>query len=152
MPKEYGTAAPDANPELANQFLLEIDRIAVMAFEKVIIGASEFDVGINRTGIDPATLRTFSGLMKNTTIEIEKHLKVGGVADVKQFIDWHRQGSKERKSGAIALTGRSGEEIMRWNFTNAWVSKTDQLEFDASQETEPVTFKFTLSVSEIVLA
>jgi len=40
---------------------------------------------------------------------------------------------------------------MRWNFVNAWVSKRDQLELDASNETEPVVFKFTLSVSEVVL-
>jgi len=148
----YGKAAPDANYELAGKFLLEIDGIAIMAFEKIKIGDSEWGLGEGRTGADPLTKTTFSGLKKPNIITIEKSVRVGGVDDVKEILEWHLSGSKDRRDGSIVTLDRDGQEIYRENFKNAWVSKVTHPERDASSDDAQLTYTFELSVSEVVPA
>jgi len=151
MATNYGAASADANTELNSKFLLEIDNISVMAFEKITIGDSEWGLITNRTGADGLTKQTASGLKKETTLSIEKHLRVGGAADVNEIIQWHQLGSTSKKSGAIALLDRDGNEVMRLNFKEAWVSKVGFPELDAASEDSNSVFTFDLSVPEFVV-
>jgi len=151
MAKEYGKAAPDANYETNAKFLLEIEGIAIMAFEKITMGDSEWGVIEGRTGIDELVKGTSSGLKKPMVITVEKHLRVGGADDVKEIIDWHNAGSKDRKSGAVAHLDRDGAETIRFNFKNAWIPKITPFELDASQDSNPTVFVFDLSIPEITL-
>ena len=147
----YGAALPDANTELNSKFLLEIDNIAIMAFEKLTFGDSEWGLITNRTGADDLTKQTASGLKKETTLTIEKHLRVGGAADVNELVQWHQLGSKNKKSGSVVMMDRDGNETLRINFKGAWVSKVGFPELDASQEDQNSVWTFDLSIPEFIV-
>lgn len=142
----------DANYQPNAKYLVEIDGIALMACEKVTFGDSEWGIIEGRTGADPLHKITSSGIKTATTITLEKHLREGGVDEVREMINWHASGSKERKSGAIVLQDRDGLELMRFEFTNGWVSKFTSPEMDATQDNSPMLFTFELSVGEYRLA
>lgn len=148
----YGSAAPDANLELANKFVVEIDGIALAAFEKVKLPDLEWAVGETRTGIDALKKQTYSGLQKPGVISLEKALRVGGVADIKKLLEWARGGSTDRRSGSIFLTDRDGQEVLRFNFKNGWASKAAVPEMDASADSPAATFTFEISVPEWTVA
>jgi len=144
----YGSAKPDANPELANCFVLELDRIKIAAFEKCKIGDKEWSVGQTRTGLDALELQTFSGLQKPTTIRFEKTLRAGGFSDLKQLVDWWNNGSKDRRGGSVTLLDRDGQDVWTIVFENAWVSKCEVPELDARGENPEATFVFEISISK----
>ena len=59
-----------------------------------------------------------------------------GMTDDTELYDWHRQtvqGNLERKNGSIILLNRLGEEVARWNFVRAWITKYDAPDMNASQ-------------------
>lgn len=144
----YGQAAPDANVELKSLFRIEIDNIGIMAFEKCSIGPSEWTVMENRTGIDPLMKTRHSNLQKPIDVTITKSERTGGAEDVNEMITWHQAGSTDRRSGAIVMLDRDGEEIRRFNFRNAWVSKYTPSEMDASNETDAASHEFVIAVGE----
>lgn len=145
---KYGSAAPDANPELANCFVLELDRIKVAAFEKCKIGDKEWSVGQTRTGLDSLELQTFSGLQKPTTIRFEKTLRVGGFADLKPLVDWANNASKDRRGGSVTLLDRDKQDVWTVVFENGWVSKCEVPELDARGDNPEATFVFEISISK----
>ena len=144
----YGSAKPDANPELVNGFILEIDNIKVAAFEKCKIGAREWNVGQTRTGLDPLEMQTFSGTQKPTTIHFEKTLRVGGVSDLKALIDWSANGSKDRRGGSVTFLNRNKEVVWTIVFENAWVTLCDIPELDAMADNQAAVFPFDISISK----
>jgi len=145
----YGQAAADANLELKSKFRLEVDNISLMAFEGLKFGESTWGEIKSRTGVDGLTQETMSGLKQTTTIEITKKLRVGGAGDIAEILNWHTQGSKDRRGGSIIILDRDDNEVMRFNFKNAWVLTRSEIEFDASDETGDIPFVFTLSVAEV---
>lgn len=143
----YGSAKADANPQLSSCFVVELDRIRVCAFEVCKVGQKEWSVGQTRTGLDPLELQTFSGLRRPTTIHLEKTLRVGGLADLKQLIEWGDAGSADHRSGSITLLDREGKDVFTIEFTNGWVSLCDVPQFDARNENQEAVFLFDISVS-----
>jgi len=152
MPKTYGAAAADANYIPNVKYMLEVDGIALMAFEKITPSDSEWGVIEGRTGIDPLVKIPSSGLKKTQTIECEKYIRDGGMSDVKEILDWHSQGSLDRRSGALIYMDREDVEILRLNFTNAWISKASLPDEDGTQDSNPMVFKFTIIAPELVPA
>ncbi len=145
---DYGQAAPDANVETKSRFRIEIDNIQIMAFEKCVIGASEWTTGENRTGIDPPMKQRYSGMQKPIDVTLTKNERDGGAADVNEIIAWHQAGSRDRRSGAVIMLSQDGEEIRRFNFRNAWITKYTPSEADAANETDAMTHEFVLAVGE----
>lgn len=137
-----------ANPELASCFLVEIDGIAEGAFKAVKIGDSEWPIGENRSGIDPLIKSTYSGIKKPTTIELTKVLVEGAADTIRTFTDWHSAGSTDKRNGAIVHLDRTGAEVMRYNFSDGWVSKVKVPDLDATDDNAELGFVFTLSISE----
>lgn len=150
MSGTYGSAQPDANPELGAHFRLEVDNIAVAAFEECTLGASEWNTMDERTGIDGDTSQPVSGTKKPETCSCVKHLRVGGVEDILQLLNWHRKGSKDRRRGAIVHLDRDGNEIMRWNFTGGWISKRGEIPLKAAGGADPIPFPFDITAPEFV--
>ncbi len=150
MSNKFGAADVDATTEMNGKFLLEFDGTALAAFTKLTLGRSEWGKFPDRTGADNLSTKESSGLLKPTTIKLEKDLKVGGATDIIELFNWHQQGSLEKRSGAVILHDRTGVELMRWTFTDAWISAIDDLELDATAENAPVKFSVELSVSETV--
>jgi hypothetical protein len=150
--KSYGASAPDANYLPNVKYMLEIDGIAIMAFEKLTPSDSEWGVIEGRTGIDPLVKIPSSGLKKTQTIEGEKHIRDGGIADIRELLTWHSKGSLDRRSGALVYMDREDVEIIRLNFKNAWISKTSLPDLDGTADSSPMVFKFTIVMPELVPA
>lgn len=140
---------PNADREITSRFDLELDGIARMGFERCVIPAQEWTTIERRTGTDDLTVQKSSGLRKSANLLCTKELRVGGTDEVFDLLDWFGAGSKDRRSGAIVQRNRDGVEIMRWNFTDGWISKHDEIELDASADSEPVMFRFELAVSKL---
>jgi phage tail-like protein len=110
-------------------FLVEIDGITRAAFHDVTGFDSTIDVIEHREGGENTTTRKLPGLTKFSNIVLK-----WGITDDRQLYEWHRdaiQGTVQRRNGSIVGLDRRGNEVMRWNFFNAWPSKYDAPDFNA---------------------
>ena len=102
-------------------FLVEIDGITRAGFQEASGLDSSIDVIEHREGGSTTTKIKLPGLTKYANIVLKR-----GITDDTQLLDWHQQcvaGNVVRKNGSIVLQDRAGNEVMRWNFLNAWPSK-----------------------------
>ena len=130
--------------ETGSKFMIEIDGISIMAFEKCTLGDSEWGKIESRTGLSPLSKEISSGIKTTTMLTAEKNLRVDGVSDIKEIINWHASGSTDRRSGSLVWLDRDDQELMRANFGNAWVCKTTMPDLDATADNNPMTFKFEI--------
>jgi phage tail-like protein len=112
----------NGDPYVGYNFRVEIEGIIEAAFRDVSGIESSIDVTEHREGGAP-TPRKFPGLVKYTNIT----LRHGLTAD-RRLYDWHRawatgDAAAQRHDGSIVLQGRDGQEVVRWNFRNAWPSR-----------------------------
>ena len=110
-------------------FLVEIDGITRAAFQEASGFDSTIDVIEHREGGENTTLRKLAGLTKYSNISLK-----WGLTDDRDLYDWHRQAVKgviERKNGSIVALDREGNEVVRWNFFDAWPTKWDGPDFNA---------------------
>ncbi|WP_350282051.1 phage tail protein [Nitrosomonas sp.] len=112
-----------ANPLLQYNFLLEIDGTsdAVAGFTEVSGITMETDIVEYREGADTATVRKLPGLRKYGNITLKR-----GYTTNTELWDWRKSvidGATERKSGVIILLNEAREPALRWEFSEAWVSK-----------------------------
>lgn len=112
-----------ANPLLHYNFLLEIDGTsdAVAGFTEVSGITMETDIVEYREGADTATVRKLPGLRKYGNITLKR-----GYTTNTELWDWRKSvidGATERKSGVIILLNEAREPALRWEFSEAWVSK-----------------------------
>jgi phage tail-like protein len=110
-------------------FLVEIDGITRAAFHDVTGFDSAIDVIEHREGGENATTRKLPGLTKYSNITLK-----WGMTDDRQLYEWHRdavQGNVLRRNGSIVGLDRKGNEVVRWNFFNAWPSKYDAPDYNA---------------------
>lgn len=117
------------DPHGTFNFLVEIDGIARGAFQSVSGFDSTIDVIEHREGGENTTTRKLPGLTKFSNITLK-----WGITDDRQLYDWHRDavlGNVQRKNGSIVGLDRRGNEVLRWNFFNAWPSKYDAPDFNA---------------------
>jgi phage tail-like protein len=90
---------------------------------------STIDVIEHREGGENTTVRKLPGLTKYANISLK-----WGITDDRQLYQWHRaavEGDVQRKNGSIVGLDRRGNEVLRWNFFNAWPSKYDAPDFSA---------------------
>jgi len=111
------------NPLLQYNFLLEIDGTsdAVAGFTEVSGINMESDIVEYREGSDTATVRKLPGLRKYGNITLKR-----GYTTNSELWDWRKtviDGLTERKSGAIVLLNEAREPTLRWEFSQAWISK-----------------------------
>lgn len=110
-------------------FLVEIDGIARAAFHEVSGFDSTIDVIEHREGGENTTTRKLPGQTKYSNIVLK-----WGITDDMDLYNWHRQavlGNLQRRNGSIVGLDRQGNEIVRWNFFNAWPSKYDGPDYNA---------------------
>jgi phage tail-like protein len=111
------------NPLLQYNFLLEIDGTsdAVAGFTEVGGIGSESDIIEYREGSDPNTVRKFPGLRKQSNLTFKRGLALNA-----ELWDWRKtviDGLTERKSGAIIMLNEARQPALRWEFSQAWISK-----------------------------
>ncbi|PYS90796.1 MAG: phage tail protein [Acidobacteria bacterium] len=110
-------------------FLVEIDGITRAAFHEVSGFDSTIDVVEHREGGENTTMRKLPGQTKYSNIVLK-----WGITDDLELYTWHRQavlGNLQRRNGSIVGLDRQGNEIVRWNFFNAWPSKYDGPDYNA---------------------
>lgn len=110
-------------------FTVEIGGISAATFTE----ASGFDSTIEpiefRVGGENTTPRKLPGLTKYSNIVLK-----WGLTDDMQIYKWHLdavKGTVRRVSGSIVARDRTGAEVARWNFVNAWPTKYDAPDFNA---------------------
>ena len=112
------------DPYRGFNFLVEIEGIQPMGFMEVSGLSAEGDPIEYREGSDvPMHVRKLVGLRKFSNIT----LKRGYVKD-DSFWRWFANianGQPDRRNGTIVLLSEAREEVMRWNFENAWINKVE---------------------------
>ena len=103
-------------------FLLEIDGMVKAAFTEVSGLATETEVIEYREGNEAVnTPRKIPGLTKYRNLVLKR-----GVTADKSLWNWYKtviDGQVQRRNGSIVLLDASRNEILRWNFRNAWPRK-----------------------------
>jgi phage tail-like protein len=118
------------DPFLNYNFLVELDGIAHAAFSEVTGLDATIEPVEYREGGENTTVRKLPGKTSYSNIV----LKRGMSADTVLYA-WHRQtvlGNVQRRNGSIIVLDRQGKEVARWNFVNAWPTKYDVPDFNAT--------------------
>jgi len=119
------------DPYRAFNFRIEIDGLSVGSFSECSGLSSEGDTVDYREGTDiPLTVRKLVGLRTYTNITLKR-----GYTQNTELWDWQSNivnGVPDRRNGSIILMDEERNDVMRWNFENAWVNKIEGPSFNAS--------------------
>lgn len=102
-------------------FLIEIDGESVGGFTEVSGLTAESDVIEYREGSDPARMRKLPALWKFSNITLKR-----GYTQSRALWDWRKttlDGMTQRKQGAIVMLDEAREPVLRWEFSEGWISK-----------------------------
>ncbi|HKP84945.1 MAG TPA: phage tail protein [Blastocatellia bacterium] len=111
------------------RFLVEIDGIVQGGFSECSGFGSNVEVIEYREGGDSTTVRKLPGKTTYSDIVLK-----WGVTVTRELYDWHLQvinGQISRRNGSVVILNDVGEEVVRWNFFNAWPSKYDPVDLNA---------------------
>lgn len=97
---------------------MEIDGIAQMGFNEVILPEASADVVEYREGGELGTARKLTGRIKFGNLVL-KH----GITASRDFYDWWKtvqDGQTQRKNLSVILLDEGRNPVKRWNFLRAW--------------------------------
>ncbi len=124
-------ATGDRKDPLRNfRFRLEIDGIQQAGFSEATVPDTSTDVIEYREGNEITTPRKLPGLTKYGNISLK-----WGITDSMDLYNWRRQiidGTIQRKNIAVVLIDEAGNDKARWEFVNAWPSKYDPPDTNAT--------------------
>ena len=109
------------DPYKAFNFIVEIDGIARAGFSEVSGLESETTVIEYRVGGERNAVRELPGLTKYANIVLRR-----GVTQDAELSNWRKtveDGQVDRRNGSIILRDDDGNDVVRWNFFNGWISK-----------------------------
>jgi phage tail-like protein len=115
---------PTTDPLLQGNVLLDIDKVGVVAnFTSVSGVSSEVEIVDNPYVDDKGRIQIakLPGKPKTPTITLKR-----GLTGATELWEWHAKimaGQIDRRTGSVILMNTVGEEVLRYNFTNAMVSK-----------------------------
>lgn len=116
----------------AHNFKIEIDGVISGGFKEISGIESEVEIIEYKDGSDPITHKR-PGKAKYKNIV----LKRGFVNDA-SLLEWYKKvlnGVTERKSGSIIYLDREGNEVLRYNFFEAWPCRWKAPELNANSDT-----------------
>src|SRR6185503_2856638 len=112
---------PTTDPLLQGNVLLDIDGMGVVAnFTSVSGVSSEIEI-VDNPYVNEQGKVTIAKLPGKPTTTLKR-----GLTGATEIWDWHvqiMQGTPDRRNGSVILMNTMGEEVLRYNFTNAMVSK-----------------------------
>ena len=109
------------DPYKAFNFRIEIGGITLAAFSEVSGLESETEVIEYRTGTEGNAVRKLPGLTKHANIVLRR-----GVTQDAELWNWRKtveDGQVDRRNGSIVLLDDARTEVLRWNFSDGWISK-----------------------------
>lgn len=114
------------------RFLVEIDGITQGGFSEVTIPDTTQEPIEYREGDELPTARKQPGLIKYSNISLKK-----GTTDSLDLYNWRKmvedgKTEKARRNMAIIILDDEGKAIARWEFENAWPSKYDAPDLNAT--------------------
>jgi len=115
---------PTVDPLLQGNVLLDIDGVGVVAnFSSVSGISSEVEIVDNPyvTEQGKVYIGKLPGKPKTPTVTLKR-----GLTGAAELWEWHTavmQGTPDRRNGSVIMMNTVGEEVLRYNFTNAMVSK-----------------------------
>jgi phage tail-like protein len=119
---EVVMANPRVDPYRNFNFIVEIDGIAKAAFQEVSGLGAEVDVVEYREGGDTSgAVRKLPGRVRYFPITLKR-----GITQDKSLWNWFKtvvNGAIQRANGSVVLLDSSRNEVLRWNFRDAWPSK-----------------------------
>jgi phage tail-like protein len=110
-------------------FIVNIDGVTTAGFSECSGLSMETDPIEYRNGNEDITVRKLPGLKKFGNITFKR-----GFTKDKTLWEWRKKvmdGKTERKSGSITLKNEAREDVMHWNFSQAWPRKLDGPTFNA---------------------
>jgi len=119
----------------AYNFKVEIDGVTQAAFKAVDGLDSETEIIEYQDG-DDLTLRKRPGLTRYSNVILKR-----GYVNTDELWLWRKsvmEGMVDRKSGSIIVCDDNGEEIMRYNFFEAWPAKWRGFDLDGRTSTTAV--------------
>jgi phage tail-like protein len=122
--------ATRVDPYRTFNFRVDVEGLSVGAFSEVSGLSSDGDMVEYREGTDvPLTVRKLTGLRKYANITLKR-----GYTQNQELWNWYRNivnGLPDRRNGTIVLMDEERNEVMRWNFENAWINKIEAPTFNA---------------------
>ena len=115
---------PTTDPLLQGNVLLDLDGVGVVAnFTSVSGISSEVEIVDNPYVTDQGKvyIGKLPGKPKTPTITLKR-----GLTGATELWAWHlavMQGTPDRRNGSVIMMNTLGEEVLRYNFGNAMVSK-----------------------------
>ncbi|MGE3539960.1 MAG: phage tail protein [Candidatus Tectimicrobiota bacterium] len=112
------------------RFRLEIDGIQQAGFSEATVPDTSTDVIEYREGNETTTPRKLPGLNKYGNLSLK-----WGITDSLDLYAWRKQiidGNIQRKNIAVVLIDEAGNDKARWEFVNAWPSKYDPPDLNAT--------------------
>lgn len=105
-------------------FRVEIDGLTVAAFSEVSGLTAEGDPVDYREGTDPVNnVRKLVGLRKYANLMFKR-----GYVQDNTLWQWYQRianGQPDRRNGSVVLMNEAHQDVMRWNFENAWINKIE---------------------------
>lgn len=133
----FGTAlaapAKSAPRQPGNTVVLEIEGKVVGHFKEVTGLESEIEVIEYKDGSDPITHKRAGAVRYKNFI-----VKSDGIVYDLTLLDWYKKvlaGQTDRKSGSIIYLDRDGQEVLRYNFFEAWPCRWKAPELNSSSDT-----------------
>ncbi|MFO1322797.1 MAG: phage tail protein [Burkholderiales bacterium] len=112
------------DPYRGFNFRVEIDGLPVAAFSEVSGLTADGDPADYREGTDPDNwVRKLTGLRKYVNLVFKR-----GYTKDDTLWQWYKriaEGQPDRRNGSVVLMNEAHEDVMRWNFQNAWINKVE---------------------------
>ena len=119
------------DPFRGYNYRVEIDNTAVAGFSEAAGLTFDIDPVEYREGNDVQMhVRKLSGLRKFSNITLKR-----GYTPNQELYDWYLiglNGILERRNGAIILIDEDQNDVMRWNFSEGWISKYEGASLNAT--------------------
>lgn len=119
------------DPFRSFNFRVEIAGLTVGAFSEVSGLTAEGDAVDYREGTDLVNnVRKLTGLRKYANLMFKR-----GYIQDNSFWAWYQQianGENARRDGSVILMNEHHDDVIRWNFENAWINKIEGPSFKAS--------------------
>lgn len=145
-----GTATDDIyGANATGSFSVTIGGTTIDEWERVQIPGDRSSK-VERESTDGDHTRSLLGQTEYEMLEMEREMKPGDTT----LVDWRkdiRQGKIEegRQTVTVTLNDSSGNPVIEWEFTEAWVKEYGALELDGSDYGETATESVTVEFDEL---
>jgi phage tail-like protein len=114
------------------RFLLEWDGLVQAGFSEVTVPDTSADPIEYREGNEIPTVRKIPGLVKYSNLVCKR-----GVTDNMELFEWYKEIvegkiNTSRKTVSVLLLDEQGNESSRWDFAEAWPTKYDPPDLNAT--------------------